>query len=110
MRVLFYKSASGRCPVADYISNLPEGDKARFAEVFEEIEQHGLDAVGLIFKPLEGKLWEIKFRSVGGGFRILYVLPVRDTMVWLHAFHKKTQKTPRRDLELATARMKEVLS
>ena len=31
------------------------------------------------------------------------------TMVWLHAFKKKTQKTPAGDLELAEKRMKEVL-
>lgn len=92
MKVLVYKSAAGRSPIADYITKLPEGDKARFAEVFEEIETNGLDAAGLMLKPLEGKLWEIKFRAVGGGFRILYVLPQRDTMVWLHAFHKKLKR------------------
>jgi phage-related protein len=32
-----------------------------------------------------------------------------DTMVWLHAFKKKTQKTPASDLELAEKRMREVL-
>jgi len=109
MKVFLYKTASGRSPITDYIDKLPEPDQARFLDVLTEIESCGLNAVRVIFKPLEGKLWEIKFRSVGGGFRVLYVLMSKDTMVWLHAFHKKTQKTPAKDLKIALTRMKEIL-
>ncbi len=45
----------------------------------------------------------------GGGFRIAYVIVEADIMVWLHAFKKKTQKTPTCNLEIAEKRMKEVL-
>lgn len=62
------------------------------------------------FKQLSGKLWEIKFTSKGGKYRIAYVVVVGDKMVWLHAFKKKTQKTPKNDLEIAEKRMKEVFS
>ena len=82
----------------------------RFLEVLTEVESCGLDAARMIFKPIEGKIWEIKFRSVSGGFRVLYVLLTKETMVWLHAFQKKTQKTPAKDLKLAFSRMKEVLT
>ena len=51
----------------------------------------------------------IKFYSASGGYRIAYVVVETDTMVWLHAFKKKTQKTPTEDLELAEKRMKEAL-
>ena len=71
MRVYYYKTASGRSPVTDYIDGLPEGDQARFFEVLEEIERHGLEAARIILKPLQGKLWKIKFSAVGGGYRIL---------------------------------------
>ena len=61
------------------------------------------------FRQLRGKLWEIKFNSPSGSYRIAYVVVDGDTMVWLHVFKKKTQKTPLDDLEIAEKRMKEVL-
>ncbi|MDZ4676377.1 MAG: type II toxin-antitoxin system RelE/ParE family toxin [Oligoflexia bacterium] len=109
MKVSFYETASGRSPVQDFIEGLSKVDKARFVEVFENIEKHGFGCPRVIFKPLRGKLWEIKFQSVGGGYRIAYVIVEASTMVWLHVFRKTTQKTPLKDLELAEKRMKEVL-
>ncbi len=96
--------------MTDYIEGLAESDQARFFEVSEEIELNGLEAARVIFKPLQGKLWEIKFTAVGGGYRILYAIVTKDSMVWLHAFKKKTQKTPPKELELALKRLKEVMS
>lgn len=49
-------------------------------------------------------------KSESGGYRIAYVLVERSSMVWLHAFKKRSQKTKQDDLELAMKRMKEVLS
>jgi phage-related protein len=63
----------------------------------------------MVFKPIEGKLWEIKFSSPNTGYRIFYCLLERGAMVWLHAFSKKTQKTPAKEIEMARKRMKEVL-
>src|SRR5258708_3843129 len=109
MRVNFYELTSGRSPVEEFIESLPKADQARFAEVIVGIEQFGLAYSRVQFKPLRGKLWEIKFSSQGGGFRMAYVLITGEEIVILHAFRKSTQKTPLRDLDLAEKRMKEVL-
>lgn len=109
MVIHFYETASGRSPVEDFISDLPKTDQARFAEVIVGIEAHGLEYSRVQFKPMHGKLWEIKFSSQGGGYRVAYVMVSGNEMVWLHAFKKKTQKTPQKDLDLAEKRMKEVL-
>ncbi|HXH76762.1 MAG TPA: type II toxin-antitoxin system RelE/ParE family toxin [Bacteriovoracaceae bacterium] len=109
MKIAFYQKASGKNPIEDFILGLPKADQARFAEVFDGIEKHGLSCPRIRFRQLQGKLWEIKFNAVGGGYRIAYVMIESNTMVWLHAFKKKTQKTPAGDLELAEKRMKEVL-
>lgn len=109
MLIHFYETASGRSSVEDFIESLQKADKARFAEVIVGIEQHGLAYSRVQFKPLRGKLWEIKFSAIGGGYRIAYVMVGNDEMIWLHAFKKTTQKTPRQDLDLAEKRMKEVL-
>lgn len=109
MRVFFYETGAGNSPIKKYIDRLPENDQARFLEVVDEIEKNGFSAARVTFKPLEGKLWEIKFRSEQSGYRVFYVMLANDLMAWLHAFSKKTQKTPKHELDLARKRMKEIL-
>lgn len=109
MRVLFYNAVSGRSPVEEYILSLPKSDQARFADVHKGITEFGLNCPRVTFRQLRGKLWEIKFSSTGGGYRICYVMMNDNQMVWLHVFKKTTQKTPMHDLELAERRMKEII-
>ena len=109
MKIYLYETDSGNSPIKKFIDKLPESDQARFIEVFEEVEESGLGAVRVIFKPIEGKLWEIKFRAPTAGYRVLYVLVEQDMMIWLHAFSKKTQKTPVKELKVARKRLKDVL-
>lgn len=109
MRVAFYRTPSGRSPVEAFVKNLQKRDQARFVDVFEGIERFGFDCPRVRFRQLRGKLWEIKFSAPSGGFRIAYVMMEGDTMVWLHAFKKTTQRTPLIDLDIAEKRMREVL-
>ena len=81
MNVNFYKTISERSPVEEFIVNLPKEDKARFYEIYQGIKEHGLEYPRAIFKPLGGKLWEIKFSAKGGGYRIAYVLITGNQMV-----------------------------
>ena len=46
---------------------------------------------------------EIRIR-VGNEYRILYIAGFEDVLFILHAFVKKTQRTSRRDIELARER------
>lgn len=61
-----------------------------------------------VCRPLGAKLWEV--RSSLKGKRIARVIfsIVDGEMVLLHGFIKKTEKTPRADLDLANKRRKEV--
>jgi phage-related protein len=110
IKIYFFETQTGKSPIKKFIDGLPRAEQARFLEVMAEIEAHGLKAIRVIFKPLEGKLWEIKFNSPSSGYRVLYVLMEKDMMIWLHVFSKKTQKTPIRELDLARKRLKEVLN
>lgn len=51
---------------------------------------------------------EIRIRAECGAFRVLYVTNIGDAVYVLHAFQKKTQATPKRDLDLAAARLKQI--
>ena len=50
---------------------------------------------------------EIRVRTGSGAYRVIYVCVLGDRVLVLHAFEKKTQKTPRRDLNLAARRYRE---
>ncbi len=51
---------------------------------------------------------EIRIRDKAGAFRVLYVARFADVIYVLHCFQKKTQKTGKTDLELASRRYREL--
>ena len=51
---------------------------------------------------------EIRIRDDNGAFRALYLTKVEDAVYVLHAFQKKTLQTAKRDLDLATERLKQI--
>jgi len=59
-------------------------------------------------RSLGNGLWEVRSDLTDGKTgRVIFCL-VRERMVLLHGFIKKTRKTPAKDMELALKRMKEV--
>ena len=45
---------------------------------------------------------------VEGEFRVLYIAKYEEAIYVLHAFQKKTQKTPKRDIDIAKKRFREL--
>jgi phage-related protein len=75
----------------------------------ELIQAHGLERVrGLYVKHLEGPVWEMRLKGKDGIARAAYVTASGRRVVVVHVFEKKTQKTPRREIETALRRAKEV--
>ena len=110
MKVVFYKTSSGRSPVVDEIDDLPLQASAHAYEMLEEIEKHGFNAPRVIFRHIQGKLWEIKMNLPGsGGFRVFYFCIEKDVMLLLHAYSKRTQKAPRHHIENALQRMADAI-
>ena len=88
---------------------LAQDARQRFLRISELIEEHGLSAMHEPHvKHLEGKLWEMRMKGRGGVARAIYVTARGERVVVVHAFIKKTQKTPRSALEIARTRAKEV--
>lgn len=99
----------GRSYIDAFLKDLPIRDRAEILAVFADIQQHGLSAIGCQFRQIEGKLWEIKIRTSGGGWRFFYVMIGPDLMHVLHAYKKQGQKAPKKELEVANKRLKEIL-
>ncbi len=93
------------------LATLPADMRARFARTAFLIESVGLERVGHPhIKHLEGPLWEIRIKGRDGISRALYVTAHEKRGVVVRVFVKKTQKTPRKEIELALERAKEVTS
>ena len=49
---------------------------------------------------------EIRIRQAAGAFRVIYLATLPDRILVLHALQKKTQRTPKKDIDLATRRLR----
>jgi phage-related protein len=88
---------------------LPNDVRARFQRIVQLIQSHGLDRVREpCVRHLEGPVWEMRMKGKDGIARAAYVTATGRRVVVVHVFAKKTRKTPRRDIETALARAKEV--
>lgn len=91
------------------IEGLPADMRAYLQRIVGLIEAYGLEHVHEPYlKHLEGRLWEMRLRGRAGIARAVYVTAIGKRVVIVRAFVKKTQKTPRRELDLARERAKEI--
>lgn len=83
--------------------------RQRFLRIAELIERYGVAAMREPHvKHLEGKLWEMRMKGRDGIARAIYITAIGQRVVVLHAFDKKTQKTPGHAIEIARERAKGV--
>ena len=90
------------------ILGLPAGFVARFLRYAERMEVYGPD-LGLPHTRAMGRgLFELRLKAAEGIARVFYCTVVGHRIVMLHQYIKKSEQTPRRELEIALMRMKEV--
>lgn len=92
------------------LAALPADQIARFLRIGDLIRSVGPQRVGEPnLKHIEGPLWEMRLSGRDGISRALYVVVKPRRVVVVRIFVKKTQKTPRREIELALKRAEDVL-
>jgi phage-related protein len=95
--------------VEQELDALPRDYRASFERIVHLIELRGLHMVHEPYiKHLEGPLWEMRLRGKGGIARAIYLTAQERRIVVLRVFAKKTQKTPRREIEIAMRRARDV--
>jgi phage-related protein len=106
--VVFYRTERDRFPVLEFLNALPAKEFSKCYSYIELLVQHGNTLPSNIVKHLTDDLWELRPEYGGQEFRVFYFIVLGDTIVLLHAIKKKSQRTPKRDLDLALKRMDEV--
>lgn len=108
--VYYYTSPKGENPVKKFLDSLSKNQQAKILRVFQYLEEYGLQTTLPHIKKLTGTpMFEIRILG-RDNLRTLYVIPQKDFILVLHGFVKKTQKTPRGEIETALNRYKEWLS
>lgn len=107
--LVFWRSATGREPVREWLNELPREDQRKIGRDLAKV-QFGWP-VGLpLCRPLSRGLWEAR-SSLASRREARVLFGFHDGMlIALHSFIKKTQATPEADLALARQRLKEVVS
>lgn len=104
--IAFYESDLGNRPVDEFLGNLDPAPRAKFVRTLELLRvQQRVPAK--FWKKLSGTdLWEVRVEYAGNIYRVLAALAKDNRVVLLHGFQKKSQKTPRQDMEIAQQRQK----
>ena len=109
--VNFYRTASGNCPVEEFLNSLSGKQAQKVIWVLRLIEE--LDKVPTQYlKKLinTDDIWEVRIQFGGNIFRLLGFFNGTTLLILTNGFAKKSQKTPRQEIDLATRRKNEYLS
>jgi phage-related protein len=99
-----YEDVRGERTVEKFLNSLPENDRGTIKAKLHYLKERGNVLREPLSKSLGGGLFELRVKS----FRLFFCFKPGNRIVILHAFTKKGQRTPRRELELARKRMQEV--
>jgi phage-related protein len=103
----FYRMASGSEPVREWLKDLSHDDRRTIGHDVGTAE-FGWPVGMPLCRSLGSGLWEVRSNlSHGRIARVIFCVHANN-MVLLHGFEKKTQKTPKPDLEIALKRKKEL--
>lgn len=103
----YYRSANGRIPVQDFIRSLGDHEAARVIDAIEVLAEYGTAARMPLARKMSGSdLWELRIRGKSQ-HRVFYVAMYGNRLLLLHAFTKKSQQTPRREIRTAERRLRE---
>ncbi|MBO5608842.1 MAG: type II toxin-antitoxin system RelE/ParE family toxin [Eubacterium sp.] len=111
----FYEDKNGKSEIKDYLDLLLEQSSSnkdsriqykQMVRYIELLSENGTQLPKEVTKHLDGEIWELR----PGNNRVLYFFYTNNTYVLLHHFRKKTQKTPRREIERALLEMNDYLA
>ncbi len=107
--VKFYCLASGREPVLEWLKTLDKANKRIVGFDIKTVEEGWPLGMPLVEK-LDRKLWEVRSDINDGCIARVFFTIVKHDMVLLHGIIKKTQKIPKKDLDLAKSRRNTIMN
>ena len=104
-KVEYYQRDNGNVPVVEFLLGLPPKLRAKAYSEIELLQEHGIYLKEPYVKSIKGDqykgLFELRIKLGSDASRIFYFTYHKDTFVLLNGFLKKTNKTPKLELEKA---------
>lgn len=104
LSVRFFATDISSEPVREWLKELSAQDRKTIGEDIKTV-QFGWPLGMPLVDHLEGDIWEVRIKLDNRIARVLFVID-KQTMILLHGFIKKSQKTPKPELDLAKQRLK----
>lgn len=109
--IVFYRTASGKCPIQDFLDSLSGKVARKVTWVLHLIED--LEIVpATYFKKLTGseEIWECRIQSGSNAYRIFCFFDGGKVVVLTHGIEKKSMKTPKNEIEKAESYRRDYLA
>jgi phage-related protein len=107
-KIIFYKTASGKCPAVDFLDNLSARQAQKVTWVLRVIEDLPLVPTKYFKKLVHTEeIWEVRVAVENNIFRLLGFFDGSDLIIIDNAFQKKTQETPTKEIQLAEERRRD---
>ena len=107
LTVNFFKSESGNEPVREWLKSLNQDCRKAIGEDIKTV-QFGWPIGMPVVRKLDTGLWEIRSNIKDGIARIIFTV-IDHSIILLHSFIKKSDKTPQDELDTAKNRKKNLL-
>ena len=108
--VNFYRTVSGNCPVEGFLDSLSGKQAQKVIWVLRLIEELDMVPRQYLKKLVNTQdIWEVRVQFGGNTFRLLGFFDGSTLIILTNGFAKKSQKTPRQEIELATRRKNDYL-
>ena len=99
--VEFYETEDGRTPTQEFLDSLEPKMSAKMVGLMEILEEKGYSLREPYTGPLEDGIFELRAVQGSNISRALFFFYIEGRIIITHGFIKKTQKTPRAQIELA---------
>ena len=109
-RVEFYEKENGTAPARDFLLSLDARQLAKMAHIIELLQNNGPELREPYSKHLIDGIFELRARFGTDSNRVLYFFYEGGLIILTNGFVKKTQKTPKREIEKAKNYRKDYLS
>ena len=110
-RIEFYRTANGVFPVEEFLETLDDNQARKVLWVLRLMRELNPIPSNYFSKLVNtDDIWEVRVQYGGNIFRLLGFFYYAKLIVLTHGFQKKTQKTPKKHIELAESRKRDYLS
>jgi phage-related protein len=108
--ILLYCTSQGDSPIKDFIDSLELKAQSKVYNTINLLKEFGIRLGSPHIKKLTGTdLWELRILGTDS-IRLLYIAITGKSFLLLHGFKKKTNKTPLKEIKIASNRLTDYLS